>query len=83
MLPQTYTAVLGGEVKVTTLSSEVKLAIPAGTQPGQTFRLGGRGMPDIKKPNTHGDLFAKIQVMIPNKLTSKEKEIFEKLAGRK
>ena len=45
-----FTAVLGGEVKVPTLSGNVVLSIPAGTQPGQTFRLAGRGMPHLKNP---------------------------------
>ncbi|MBN2501103.1 MAG: DnaJ domain-containing protein [Anaerolineales bacterium] len=75
-----YTAVLGGEIKVNTLSGNVLLNIPAGTQPGQTFRLKKRGMPDLKDKNKAGNLYANVQVSIPKKLTDKEKELFEELA---
>jgi curved DNA-binding protein len=74
-----YTAVLGGEIKVPTLSGNVVLSIPAGTQPGQTFRLSGRGMPLLKNPKTSGDLYVKINVRIPRKLSAKEKELFSEL----
>jgi curved DNA-binding protein len=74
-----YTAVLGGEVKVPTLSGNIVLSIPAGTQPDQTFRLAGRGMPNLKNPQSFGDLFVKINIDIPRKLTNKEKELFSKL----
>jgi len=78
-----YTAVLGGEVTVSTLSGDVVLNIPPGTQPGQTFRLKGRGMPDLNQKNKYGDLFAKIQVELPKKLTSKQRELFKQLAKLK
>jgi curved DNA-binding protein len=75
-----YTAVLGGEVTVPTLSGNVVLTIPPGTQPGQTFRLSGRGMPQIKDPQSRGDLFARVRVRIPRNLTPKQRELFEQLA---
>jgi curved DNA-binding protein len=74
-----YTAVLGGEVKVPTLSGNLVLSIPAGTQPGQTFRLAGRGMPQLKNPKKFGDLMVKINLKIPKKLSTREKELFTKL----
>jgi curved DNA-binding protein len=74
-----YTAVLGGEVKVSTLTGEVLLTIPAGTQPGQTFRLAGRGMPHLSAANTFGDLFARIKVTLPRNLTAHQKSLFEQL----
>lgn len=74
-----YTAVLGGEVKVPTLSGNVVLTIPAGTQSGQTIRLSGRGMPQLRNPKVFGDLFIKVKVNIPDKLSNKEKELFTKL----
>jgi curved DNA-binding protein len=73
------TAVLGGEVKVPTLNGNVVLSIPEGTQPGQTFRLAGRGMPHLKDPKKFGDLMAKINLTIPKKLSEKEKELFTEL----
>ncbi len=75
-----YTAVLGGEVTVPTPAGDVKLTIPAGTQPDQVFRLNVRGMPRLKDPSTHGDLFARARVRIPRKLTEREKKLFEELA---
>jgi curved DNA-binding protein len=74
-----YTAVLGGEEKVPTMSGNVVLSIPAGTQSGQTFRLSGRGMPQLKKPQSFGDLFVKVKVQIPSQLTNKERELFTEL----
>lgn len=78
-----YTAVLGGEVTVKTLSGNVVLTVPAGTQPGQTFRLTGRGMPKLRDPKSFGDLYVKAKVELPRKLTPKQRELFEKLAGTK
>ncbi len=77
-----YTAVLGGEVHVPTpAGSSLVLTIPPGTQPGQTFRLRGRGMPHLKNPSQRGDLLAKIQVQLPRNLTPKQKKLFEELAA--
>ena len=75
-----YTAVLGGEVSVTTLSGNIVLTIPPGTQPEQVFRLTGRGMPRIKDPKSFGDLFVRAKVQIPKGLTKRQKELFEQLA---
>jgi curved DNA-binding protein len=74
-----YTAVLGGEVTVQTLSGNVVLTIPAGIQPGQTMRLAGRGLPRLNSPTSKGDLFAHIRVKIPHNLTQKQKELFQEL----
>lgn len=75
-----YTAVLGGEVKVPTLIGDVVLTIPPGTQPGQKFRLSGRGMPQIKNPKRRGNLYVTVNIEIPHKLTDKQRELFEELA---
>lgn len=76
-----YTAVLGGETRVPTLDGQVVLKVPPGTQPGQSIRLKGRGMPQLKNNKTRGDLYAKIKVRLPKNLTSKERKLFEELAG--
>jgi curved DNA-binding protein len=73
------TAILGGSVTIQTLSGQVSLTIPPGTQPGQTFRLSGRGMPHLKDKREHGDLFVKTIVAIPKQLTSRQREMYEKL----
>jgi curved DNA-binding protein len=61
-------ALLGGEVPVTTLKGRVLLTIPAGTQPGRTFRLNGQGMPRFKATG-HGDLYVKARVALPTDLS--------------
>jgi curved DNA-binding protein len=78
-----YTAVLGGEAKITTPTGQVVLNIPAGTQPGQAFRLGGLGMPHLRNPQNHGDLIAKAKIRLPRNLTSEQRVVFEKLAKMK
>lgn len=75
-----YTAVLGGEIEVQTLEGPVLLSIPAGSQPGQTFRLRGRGMPQLQNPKQHGDLYAKLEVVLPSELTDEQRELFEQLS---
>jgi curved DNA-binding protein len=74
-----YTAVLGGEIRVQTMSGGVNLKIPAGSQNGQTFRLRGKGMPRLRKSGQHGDLYAKLEIKLPTKLTAKQRELFEQL----
>lgn len=74
-----FTAVLGGQVRVPTLTSDVVLTIPAGTQPGQKIRLSGRGMPDLRNPQSFGDMYITVKVQIPRKLTAKQRELFEQL----
>jgi curved DNA-binding protein len=76
-----YTAVLGGDTRVSTLDGEVVLKIPAGTQPGQAIRLKGKGMPKLKDPSVRGDLFARIKVRLPKSLTPEQKALFEKLSA--
>lgn len=74
-----YTAVLGGEVEVPTPAGPVMLSVPAGSQPGQRFRLKGRGMPRLRDPEEHGDLYAHLNVQLPQDLSAEERELFEKL----
>jgi len=78
-----YTAVLGGEAKVATLSGNIVLTIPPGTQPGQTFRLSGRGMPNLQNRQAKGDLYVRAKVNIPRDLTPHQKELFQELARSK
>jgi curved DNA-binding protein len=74
-----FTAMLGGEVTVPTLSGNVVLTLPEGTQPEQIFRLGNRGMPRLKTPSSHGDLLVRIKVKIPRNLTARQREIIQQL----
>ncbi len=72
-------AVLGGEVKVPTLTEPVILTIPPETQNGRSFRLTGKGMPRLGSPQSHGSLYATVQVTIPTRLSEKERELFRQL----
>lgn len=74
-----YTAVLGGEVILQTLSGNVVLTIPAGIQSGQSIRLAGKGMPRLNAPGNLGNLYAHIKVKIPQNLTQRQKELFQEL----
>ena len=74
-----YTAILGGEVVVDTLSGQVKIKVTEGTQNNKTIRIKGKGMPVYEKPEMHGDLYIKLQVIIPDKLTDEQRELFKKI----
>lgn len=74
-----YTALLGSEVRVPTLTGDKILTIPAGTQNGQTFRLSGQGMPKLHNPDERGDLYARVNVKLPTDLDDREKELIRQL----
>jgi curved DNA-binding protein len=78
-----FTAILGGEADVETLSGKIKLNIPAGTQPEQVFRLAGRGMPHVRSSNEKGDLFVRLKVSIPKYLSSKQRELLDEASRLK
>ena len=73
-----FTALLGGEMEIQTLSGRINMKIPEGTQNGKQFRLKGKGMP-VYGTSSHGDLYVKIQVKLPDKLTPEQKELVMKL----
>lgn len=75
-LPQ---AMLGAELSVPTLHGSVMMRIPAGTQGGTTFRLRGKGMPELRGKGV-GDQLVKVNVEIPRSLSSRQKELVEELA---
>ena len=75
-----FIAVLGGEVTVPTLSGSVSLSVPPGSQGGQTMRLRGKGMPNLKQPSKRGDLFVRLQLQVPPKLSPQEEKLWEQLA---
>jgi molecular chaperone DnaJ len=72
-------AVLGGEIQVPTLKGELALKVPPETQNGRTFRLSGQGMPRMGN-SAYGDLLARVKVILPTKLSAKEKELFTQLS---
>ena len=74
-----WEAALGAKIPVPTLDGLVEMKIPAGAQGGQRLRLRGQGL--NRRGGGRGDEYVKLKIVIPPKLTPKEKELFEKLAG--
>src|SRR6266852_1986717 len=73
-------AMLGGEVPVPTPDGrKLILTIPAETQNGRTFRLAGKGMPRLRAEGS-GNLYARVKVLLPMRLSSEERALFEELA---
>jgi DnaJ-class molecular chaperone len=78
-IPMTEAA-LGGVEDIETVNGRVKLKIPQGTQPGTLIRIKGKGIKHVHSSET-GDHYVRIQVEVPNKLSSKQKEILEDFAS--
>ncbi|TMK25903.1 MAG: J domain-containing protein [Actinobacteria bacterium] len=74
-----WEAALGAEVPVPTLSGNVTMKVPAGSSTGRRLRLRGQGLPS--PDGSAGDLYAVLAVHVPKRLTKKERELFEELAG--
>ncbi|MEK7818933.1 MAG: molecular chaperone DnaJ [Bacteroidota bacterium] len=71
-------AVLGTEVEVPTLQGKAKVKIDAGTMPGKFLRMKEKGL-DRLNSNGHGDQILRIQIWVPSKINSKEKELLKEL----
>lgn len=75
--PVSYaTAALGGEIPVPTMNSEVRIAIPEGTQTGKIFRLREKGVPHLRQSG-NGDLYVHVYVETPVNLSSKQKKLLK------
>ena len=72
-------AVLGTELEVPTIKGRVMLKVPPETQNGRVFRLGRQGMPSRKKEGGYGDLYATLIVVLPAKLSERQRELFQEL----
>jgi molecular chaperone DnaJ len=80
-VPITYSqAVLGADIEVPLLSGRKNLTVPAGTQPGETFKLRGEGMPD-PHGGARGILHVHMQLEVPKKVAGRQQEIIRELAG--
>jgi molecular chaperone DnaJ len=72
-------AALGAEIDVPTVDGHINMKIPAETQSGQKFRLAGEGLADSKTGHK-GDQLVTAMIIIPNNLSTKEKELYQELA---
>ena len=74
-----WEAALGAKVIVPTIDGSVEMTIQPETQGGQRLRLRGQGL--NRRGGKRGDAYVKIKIVIPPKLTAKEKESFQALAA--
>jgi molecular chaperone DnaJ len=72
-------ASLGGNVELESLDGPVEVHVPAGTQSNSMFRVRGRGMP-VVRGSGRGDLYVSVHVMVPTKLSRREREVLEEFA---
>jgi molecular chaperone DnaJ len=79
-IPLNFTTLaLGGTIEVPTLDGTESYKVPEGTQSGTTFRLRGKGMPDVSGRG-RGNLYFSVQSVTPKKLTKDQKSLLEQLA---
>ena len=71
-------AVLGATLQVPTLDGSASVTIPPGTQPSAVLRLKGKGLPEFGNGH-HGELYLRIEVHVPEKLSGEERELYERL----
>ncbi|HEX2566753.1 MAG TPA: DnaJ C-terminal domain-containing protein [Burkholderiales bacterium] len=72
-------AALGAQIEIPTLGGRVALKVPAGSASGQRLRLSGKGLP--KPKSGAGDLYARLNIVVPPTLTEQEKKLYEQLKG--
>ena len=71
-------ATLGGEIRISTISGDVLYEVKPGTPSETTIRLRGKGVPSVRDKNVRGDHYVTLEVQIPTKLTSEQKELLMK-----
>lgn len=74
-----FTALLGGKQEVVALSGKINIHLKEGTQNGKVVRLKQKGMPAYGKTGTHGDLYVKLMVQLPEHLTASQRQLLQKL----
>lgn len=80
-LPISFTqAALGSKRIVKTLDGDIELKIPSGTQSASVFKIKGKGVPFVNQPDRRGDLLITVRVVVPHKLSKREKELLKELA---
>lgn len=72
------TVTLGGEIEIDTIEGRLILSIPAGTRSGETFRIKGKGVPELHDRG-RGNQLVKVVVDVPKKMSREQKNIIEEL----
>lgn len=72
-----WEAALGTQVDIPTLDGTVSLKVPPGTSSGTKLRIRGKGLP--RRDGTHGDLYARVRILVPKTLSDEERRLFEQL----
>ena len=81
-MPVTFPqASLGSEVDAPTLDGRIKIKIPAGTEGGRVFRLRGHGVPDVRAGGQKGDLYVRVQIAVPKKMSTRQAELLREFAN--
>jgi curved DNA-binding protein len=75
-----YTALLGQKIQVPSLAGPKSINLPPGTQPGERLKLRGLGMPHYDQPDRYGDLYVRVNVRLPQRLSEAERKLVEQLA---
>jgi len=80
ILPVDYLQLLlGAEVEAPTVMGKQKLQIPHGTQPGDTLKLNGEGLPTLRG-SRRGDIYYQIKVELPQKISKEEEKLLKEIA---
>jgi molecular chaperone DnaJ len=74
-------AALGTKVPIPTVEGEEELEIKPGTQPSTEIRLRGRGVPHLRRPSSRGDLHVLVNVVVPTKVSKRQRELLEAFAA--
>jgi molecular chaperone DnaJ len=83
-LPVSFTqAALGTKIILKTLDGDIELKIPSGTQSGTVLKVKSKGVPHINDSGRRGDLLITVRVIVPQKLSKKEKELLKQLAAER
>ena len=78
VLPVTpWVAALGGDALLHTLDGTLRVKVPPGSSSGRRIKIRGKGFPDPR--GAHGDLYAELRIVVPERLSAEERQLFEKL----
>ncbi len=74
-----YDLALGTTIEVETIDGKIDLKIPAGTSPNKSMKIKGKGMPILHNPSIRGDMYLKLDVIVPKVLKAEERELLSQL----